>query len=671
MSWKKTGLLVLIIALAAFLRLYDIANLPPAAGYDQAAYGVDALRIRQGARPVFLLSNLGREAMFSYLVTLVSLVVTDVPVAVYVTSALAGILTVPAVYLVAHELLASEGGALARYGGLLSALLVAVMYWHLNWSRLGMRAILTPLFLSLTIYTLWWGLRTGRWWGFALAGVFLGLGMYTYQAFRIVPLLVVLTAGFVLYSRRSLTQRNILNLLLVTAIALTIFAPMGCFLLAHPGSTGRAVEAAMVVEKGRGWRDNVHSVWDHTRRMLLAYAIRGDQDPRTTLPGRPALNPFLALALVVGIGFSMVRLKKPLYPTLLAWLAVMSIPAALATKGAVAKRALGATPAVAMLIAIGCLDGGTALYRWFKGRSISWARHLAVVWAILIGTGLAYTGVRTYRDYFVVWAQDPDQFTHFEVGTAAVGTFVGTRPAEEQIYLSPVPADHPSVELYSGQREGIKTYHGCHCTVLAEDQTGGVTYVLVTGEDGDSLDRLRTCYPQGEIVGTGPMHYGEPHFVAYHVPPLARAQVAPAHESVVNWDDKVGLQGYDLDAPVHKAGETIRLVLYYRGLADMNAEYTVFTHLLGPYNEATNGPVWAGTDSEPCRGIFPTSVWEKGELVIDRFALPIPANAPPGEYQIEVGLYNWWTMERLPVLDDAGNIVADHVILGQVQVISG
>ena len=92
-----SGLALGIVLVAAFLRLYRIDSLPPAAGYDQAAYGLDALEIVDGARPVFLPSNFGREALFSYLVALVYLVLGDAALSVYVTSALVGVLTVPAV----------------------------------------------------------------------------------------------------------------------------------------------------------------------------------------------------------------------------------------------------------------------------------------------------------------------------------------------------------------------------------------------------------------------------------------------------------------------------------------------------------------------------------------------------------------------------------------------
>ena len=126
-TYKRSALL-LIVLLAAFLRLYRIADLPPGDGYDPAWYGVDALDILQGNLPVYLPTNIGREAMFSYIVALCVAVTGIGPHAIHLASALIGILTVPATYLVADTLFAKEDGHLRDYGGLLSALMLAASF---------------------------------------------------------------------------------------------------------------------------------------------------------------------------------------------------------------------------------------------------------------------------------------------------------------------------------------------------------------------------------------------------------------------------------------------------------------------------------------------------------------------------------------------------------------
>jgi hypothetical protein len=648
--------------------LYRIEHLPPGAGYDQAAYGIDALSILDGARPIFLPTHLGREVLFSYLVALCSLLVPQLPTAVYVTSALVGVATVPAVYLAAHGMFYAEQGMLRQYGGLLSAFVVAIAHWHLSWSRLGMRVILVPLFLSLAVYLLWRGFRTRSRLAIAGSGLLLGLGMYTYQAFRIVPLLILLIYAYLAWSEGQAARRSVGDLATLSIVALVVFAPLGRYFVTHGGSATWAIREALVVDGGQGWADNARTLLGQVAKTLLAFALRGDQDPRVTIPGQPALDPFLSIAFVAGIGYSLFRLRRPAYPALLTWLGVMSVPAMLAGGGAVTKRALGALPAAAMLISTGCLAGWEGARRWVQERYPVQANYLSAAAAALLVVGLAYSAVHTYRTYFLRWSSDPALFTHFEVGAGAIGRYIRTLPPDERVYLSPVPSDHPSVRLYSDQREGLKTYHGRFCLVLPQSSTRNTTYIVVPGEDPRSLDLLPAYLPAGRIVDEGPRHLGQPYFQVYRAPAGSDVRAGPDHVQEAHWDEKVRLFGYDLREDPLTAGETLEVTLYYGAISEMTAEYTAFVQLLGPPNPATGGPLWAQDDSEPCRGIYPTSVWDTDELVIDRYALSVPSDMPPGDYQIVIGFYSWWTMERLPVVDTAGRVTGDHVVLTTLRV---
>jgi lipoteichoic acid synthase len=143
--------------------------------------------------------------------------------------------------------------------------------------------------------------------------------------------------------------------------------------------------------------------------------------------------------------------------------------------------------------------------------------------------------------------------------------------------------------------------------------------------------------------------------------------VEPQHSLEVNLDDKVRLLGYDLTAESYEPGQVIGLTLYWQALTAMEEDYTVFTHLLGSYNPLTNGPIWGGHDSRPGGGTYPTTVWEAGEIVIDECGIPIQADAPPGGYQLEVGMYHLATMERLLVLDASRTVRDDRILLSTLQ----
>ncbi|HID62778.1 MAG TPA: hypothetical protein EYP49_08600 [Anaerolineae bacterium] len=126
---------------------------------------------------------------------------------------------------------------------------------------------------------------------------------------------------------------------------------------------------------------------------------------------------------------------------------------------------------------------------------------------------------------------------------------------------------------------------------------------------------------------------------------------------------KVRLLGYNIESGF-RPGDNIHLTLFWQALAKMDQNYTVFTHLIDGEKR-----IWGQKDNPPVDGFYPTSGWEAGEIVRDQYDIPISPDAPPGEYQIEVGMYLVETGERLPVLDEAGQVQDNRVVLGRIQVV--
>jgi hypothetical protein len=120
----------------------------------------------------------------------------------------------------------------------------------------------------------------------------------------------------------------------------------------------------------------------------------------------------------------------------------------------------------------------------------------------------------------------------------------------------------------------------------------------------------------------------------------------------------VELLGYDLDFAEVQAGERLRLTLYWRALSKMDTSYTAFVHLLDGQSR-----MWGQQDHVPAGR--PTTGWLEGEIVVDGYELPVRADAPPGEYVIEVGLYDPVSGERLSLLSESRD---DRILLGRVRV---
>ena len=111
-----------------------------------------------------------------------------------------------------------------------------------------------------------------------------------------------------------------------------------------------------------------------------------------------------------------------------------------------------------------------------------------------------------------------------------------------------------------------------------------------------------------------------------------------------NFANVATLVGVDAETGSLTPGDTLEAVVHWRSDAEFDRNYTAFVQLIGP-----DGQLYGQQDQQPGGGQFPTTGWLPGEYIADSTAVPLSADAPPGSYQIAIGLYDSATGERLPV----------------------
>jgi 4-amino-4-deoxy-L-arabinose transferase-like glycosyltransferase len=148
---------------------------------------------------------------------------------------------------------------------------------------------------------------------------------------------------------------------------------------------------------------------------------------------------------------------------------------------------------------------------------------------------------------------------------------------------------------------------------------------------------------------------------------LIHAPAAPEPSQQIaegNLGDMARLVGYNPAPPLQTtAGASLSITLTWECLETFRDDYTVFVHLVSP----DQSPL-AQADSQPLGGAYPTSLWDVGEQVTDPYSLAIPADLPPGRYELLVGMYLLSTSERLPLLNKEGQVLGDSISLGTVEV---
>ena len=129
----------------------------------------------------------------------------------------------------------------------------------------------------------------------------------------------------------------------------------------------------------------------------------------------------------------------------------------------------------------------------------------------------------------------------------------------------------------------------------------------------------------------------------------------------ISFGDVMLFLGHDRNAGAIGSGETLEITLYWRLLQKPERHYSIFVHLLDAESNIVG---------EFDANWYATSYWRGGggETLISFFPIRVQDGIPPGEYQLEIGVYHQPTWERLPVNDANGEMVADRLLLQPVEV---
>jgi 4-amino-4-deoxy-L-arabinose transferase-like glycosyltransferase len=214
-------LLALVIGVAIFFRFWQMGHIPPGMDFDEAFESLEARRIltEPGYRPILFVGNNGVPPLKIYLTALAFLIGGEQMLAIRHVSAIVGVGTVLALYLLVRVLFPVSPGSgeasrepggsagVRRFMPFVAALILAVLPWHNVFSRRGVEVILLPVWAILAVLFLWQGLGTGRWWLFVISGFFWGSAFYTYQAAWFLPGLLVFFLIYKVIQERGFLRR--------------------------------------------------------------------------------------------------------------------------------------------------------------------------------------------------------------------------------------------------------------------------------------------------------------------------------------------------------------------------------------------------------------------------------------------------------------------------------
>lgn len=520
-----------VFGAAIFFRLWQLDSTPPGLYPDVAMNGNNAIEtLKTGVFKIFYSDNNGREGLFMWLISFSFLIFGVSIWSIKIVAAIVGILTVFGLYLLAREIFSQYAKDVSKYIALLSAYFMAVSFWHVNFSRLGFRAILLPFILVFTSYFLLRGFRINlenpthgrKFWNFIAAGILFGLGFYTYISFRLAILLlpIIIIYWFFAYRRQNLLKKFMFYVLCFLFSSFLIALPIGIYFLFNPADFMSRASGVSIFSQNNPLAAFGESLIKH----LAMFNFYGDPNWRHNYSGSPQLFWPVGILFLIGFFISIkdfifgwknqscfsraprdLNEEKNCYKFyfscfILGWFFIMLLPSVLTIEGIPhALRSIGVVPAVYILAAL----GGWKVYEFFNKNTKRKKMVLASSLLFLLAVGFS-----EFNKYFISWGQSSKVKEAFTQRYADIGNYLNYLPDDAQKYVvvnepgSPlygisIDAQTPMFIEYS--KFGRLRTNYLKIEDLNQVKIGQGKTIIIPLHKGESWIELYKNFPQGEF----------------------------------------------------------------------------------------------------------------------------------------------------------------------------
>jgi len=377
---KLKVLLIIIIAIASVLRLWNLGNVPPSPDWDEAALGYNAYSIMQtgkdeyGKFMPFVLQSFDDYKPAIYMYTIIPFIPffgVDI-ISVRLPSALFGIFTVLATYFLVVELFKRKDVAL------LATFLLAISPWHIQFSRVAFES---NMGLALNVFSILFFLKgLKKPWLLILSALCMGLNVSVYQSERAFTPLLAITLIVIFWKKLfSLPKKY---LIVATLVGSFVALPLVTYIATNKNALSRlkgvsifSEQTPLKIEAQKRFMDDkingnvvgliYHNKWvTYSRDIASGYLshfdlnwlfIRGDL-ARHHAPYMGLLYlwelPFLLIGIYC-VTFYKFSTKSKLL--LFTWFFLAPIPASVTNGVPHAVRTLNFLPTFQIFIAIGLL----------------------------------------------------------------------------------------------------------------------------------------------------------------------------------------------------------------------------------------------------------------------------------------------------------------------------
>ena len=488
------ALVLVIVAFTLFFRLYRLESVPPEMTSDHAEKLMDVFDITNGQYSIYFPRNTGREPLYIYLSAFIAGFAGISFLTIKIAAVLGGLLMLPFLYLLGKEMGSTRIG-------LLAVAFAGIAYWPSVIERFALRISFYPLFVAPTFYFLIRGLRRQSRNDFILSGLFLGLGLFGYMPFRIIPFAVVaIVLVYLLHVRDSQTRKQtILWLMLLALTSLVVFIPLARYATENPDMFAfRAFSRLCTVERplpGPAWQLFLGNLWNAMKEFNWNNGVIWVH----SIPNRPALDIVSGALFLLGVILLLVRYVRSRQWTdivLLLAIPLTQMPSILSLAFPVENPSLNRTAGaiVPVFLVVGvALDGLISSFGAEK-------RRAALGWGL---AGVLFL-LSFNQNYNLVFHQYNDQYTANSWNTRDMGVeiekFIAANHTPDNVWIVPyafwVDTRLPAFWAGLPGRDLAIFREKLPATTLVD----GPKLFIAAIPDTDTLAVLQALYPQGKLI---------------------------------------------------------------------------------------------------------------------------------------------------------------------------
>jgi len=284
-------LLILIIFIGSYFRLYNLNQTPPGLENKEASLGLEALKISEKNHD---LSSFFRKENWSNFYSIILAFPLNTPniniFSLRLVSAVFSILT-----LIGFSLLLLSLN-FSKLSTLLGVFLLSTSFWHLNFSRIVDEAILMPFFIVWFIYLFILGIQKNSFLLFVLSGFFLGLSFYFSLKFCLLFLILFILLLFFIFFKEEFIKKFWKKLIVFVVAFILIIAPLIYFFYQNPEILENKKQILSSI--------NYNKFSDNILLHLNAFYFKGDTNQKHNHAGTPLIPSTWAILFTIGFALT-------------------------------------------------------------------------------------------------------------------------------------------------------------------------------------------------------------------------------------------------------------------------------------------------------------------------------------------------------------------------------